>query len=233
MTNHMIKSFDEDLQRVKTMVEEMGKLTCRQLEAVFEAAERTDAALAARVIEHEPEADRLEHEIDELVVRLLALRHPLAGDLRHVLGALRIANELERICDHAENIAHRLITRLHNGETERLRALVQIGQFATTMVKDAMRAYTEADTALAQNVWARDKELDEMYTALFRELVTYMMEDARRITPSTHMLFIARDIERVGDRATNIAEMAIYRTSGVPVEEERPKADATKELTAN
>lgn len=232
MSDHMIRAYEEELLRLRRLIDEMGNLTIMQLETALDAAEQSRPELAAQVIEREPGADRLEHQIDGLIVRVLALRQPVARDLRELLATLRIANELEQICDYAENMSTRLIA-LHATLVEPARSLVNLGRFATTMVKDAMRAYTEADTALAQNVWARDKELDEMYTALFRELVTYMMEDARRITPSTHMLFIARDIERVGDRATNIAEMAIYRTSGVPVEEERPKADATKELTAN
>jgi len=232
MSTHVIKSFDEDLQRLKTLVETMGDLTCRQLDAIVEAMERTDAGLAARVIEREPEADHQEHEIDHLVVQLLALRHPLATDLRHVLSALRIANELERICDHAENMARRLISSLHNGETERVRALVQIAEFAATMAKDAMRAYAGADSAGADDVWTRDKRLDEMYTGLFRGLLTYMMEDPRHISATVQILFIARDIERVGDRATNIAEMVSYFVEGTPVPEERPKADATPSIVA-
>jgi phosphate transport system protein len=176
------------------------------------------------------EVDRLEHQIDGLVVRIIALRQPVARDLREILAALRIANELERICDHAENMSIRLVA-LQATLGEPARSLVNLGRFSTSMVKDAMRAFADSDTALAQDVWRRDKELDEMYTAFFRELMTYMMEDARRIAQGMHILFIARDIERVGDRATNIAEMAIYKTSGVPLEEERPKADATKALT--
>ncbi len=229
MTSHLSTSFEEELLRLRNLVVTMGTLTVAQLEMVLQAAEQLDSSLAGRVIEREPEADRLEHQIDNLVIRVLALRQPLAVDLRQALADLRIANELERICDHAKDLAERLIA-LAVGENARLRSLVNLGRFSLAMVKDAMRAYQDADAALAENVWQRDKELDEMYTGLFRELLTYMAEDPRRISASTQMLFMARDIERVGDHATNIAEMVNYLITGVTVEEERPKADATKTI---
>jgi phosphate transport system protein len=229
MTDHLSKSFEEELLRLKSLVVTMGNLTIEQLETALQAAERLDTALAARVIEREPEADRLEHQIDSLVIRVLALRQPMAVDLRQALSGLRIANELERICDHAKGLAERLIALATSGNA-RLRSLINLGRFAVVMVKDAMHAYHEVDALQAEEVWNRDKELDEMYTGLFRELLTYMAEDPRRISSSTQMLFMARDIERVGDHATNIAEMVSYLVGGVPVEEERPKADATKSL---
>lgn len=229
MSDHLAKAFEEELVRLHRMVTEMGNLTTDQLETVLKAAEQHDRDLATRVIQREPEADRLEHQIDNLVVRLLALRQPVAIDLRQALSGMRIATELERICDHAESLAERLIA-LSSVETGSLRSLINLGRFASTMVKDAIVAYTEANTFHAQEVWNRDKELDEMYTGLFRELLTYMVEDPRRISGATHMLFMARDIERIGDRATNIAEAVLYLVRGVPIEEERQKADATKSL---
>ncbi len=229
MTDHMIKAYEGELQQLKSMVVTMGRVTAEQIVAALGAAQRSDPDLASRVVEREPEADRLAHQIGALVVRLLALRQPVAVDLRAILSALRIANELERICDHAENMAKRLIA-LETRKIELMRSLVNLGQFAATMVKDAMDAYAAADGRKAQEVWDRDRELDEMYTALFRELITYMMEDPRRISAATHMLFMARDIERIGDRATNIAEMVLYLVRGTPIEEERPKADATKSI---
>ncbi len=232
MTDHMIKAYEGELQQLKSMVVTMGRVTAEQIEAALGAAQRSDPDLASRVVEREPEADRLAHQIDALVVRLLALRQPVAVDLRAILSALRIGNELERICDHAENMAKRLIA-LETRKVELMRSLVNLGQFASVMVKDAMDAYAAADGRKAQEVWDRDRELDEMYTALFRELITYMMEDPRRISAATHMLFMARDIERVGDRATNIAEMVLYLVRGTPIEEERPKADATRSIVLN
>jgi phosphate transport system protein len=229
MSNHLAKSFEEELLRLRNMVVAMGNLTIEQLQDAIQAVEKAESDLATRVIEREPEADRREHQIDNLVIRILALRQPVAVDLRQALSSLRIANELERICDHAESLAKRLIA-LSSQRSEPLRSLVNLGRFAVVMVKDAMHAYSEADDAQAQEVWNRDTELDEMYTSLFRELLTYMVEDPRRISTATQMLFMARDIERIGDRATNIAEIVRYLVGGVPVEEERTKADATKSI---
>jgi phosphate transport system protein len=185
--------------------------------------------VAARIIEREPEADRMGHEIEGLAIRLLALRQPMANDLRAVLAALRIANELERICDYAKDLAERVIA-LRSSGVEPTRSLGNIGRFATKMVEDALRAYAEANIQEARDVWSRDKALDEMYTSLFRELLTYMIEDPRRISESTQMLFMARAIERVGDRATNIAEMVRYLVGGIVSGEEREKANATKSI---
>lgn len=227
MTDQVAGAYEEELLRLRSLITEMGTLTISQLERAIDALENFSLDAATAILEREPEADRLEHRVDRLVIRLIALRQPVASDLRQILAALRTANELERVCDHAEDMARRLIA-LQPAPGALVHPLSDLGRFATAMVRDVMRAYTEADAVAAQKVWDRDRELDEMYTALFRELITYMMEDAHRITPSIHMLFIARDIERVGDRATNIAEMVIYRARGLIVEEERPKADATK-----
>jgi phosphate transport system protein len=229
MSDHLSKPFDEELLRLKSMLAEMGDLAFYQLDTVLEAAAKLGTALAARVIEREPEADDLEHQIDSLVIRVLALRQPVAVDLRHALAGLRIANELERICDHAEDLAQRLMT-LPAGQDQSLHSLINLGRFATTMVKDAMGAYKGADAGRARDVWDRDTALDRMYTSLFRELLTYMVEDARQISGCTQMLFMARDIERIGDRATNIAEAVQYLVGGVPFEEKRPKADRTKSI---
>jgi phosphate transport system protein len=229
MNDHTSRSYEEELSRLKDLTATMGELTQEQLEGVLEAIERFDKDLAARVIEREPEADRLEHQIDSLVVRMLALRQPVAVDLREILTGLRTANELERICDYAEDVAGRIVA-LHATEVAPTRSLINLGQFAAAMVKDAMRAYGERNAQDAQSVWLRDKEVDEMYTALFRELLTYMMEDPRRISASTQMLFIARAFERVGDRATNIAEMVNYMVRGETIEEPRPKGDTTKTM---
>ncbi|HVO02104.1 MAG TPA: phosphate signaling complex protein PhoU [Candidatus Cybelea sp.] len=230
MTEHMIRSFDEELRRLKYLVEEMGKFTQGQLVAIVEAMEHADATLAERVIQREPEADHQEHAIDDLVVRLLALKHPVAIDLRETLACLRIANELERICDHAENAAERLIGSLREDQHVKVRALAPLADFASLMVNDAMEAFSATDGAKAQDVWNRDQRLDEMYSNLFRNLLTSMIEDPRHITATVQVLFIARDIERIGDRATNIAEMARYFADATPVPEQRPKADTTASI---
>jgi phosphate transport system protein len=229
MSEHTVKSYNEELGRLKEMVLGMGRLTRQQLERVLDAAEKLDPELAAPVIEHEPEANRMEHEIDELAIRLLALRQPVAIDLRAVLSAMRIANELERVCDYAADLAERLITLRANGGGS-VGSLVSLGRFAVAMLTDAMSAYANGDDRQALEVWARDKELDKMYTGLFRELLTHKMQDARQISVSIQMLFMARDIERAGDRATNIAEIVRYLVCGTIPEEVRPKADATRSI---
>jgi phosphate transport system protein len=229
VSEHVLKSFEEELVRLKGRVRDMGELTGVQLEAAIRCTEGPNFELAATVIQREPEANRMMHEIDSLVIRVLALRQPWAIDLREVLSALRIAIELERICDHAEDLAQRVIT-LCNARVEPAHSLVNLGRFAMKMVNDAMHAYTKMDDSEAQQVWTSDTELDAMYTALFRELLTYMLEDPRQISANAQMLFMARAIERIGDRATNIAETVRYLVGGTPVEEERPKADATKSL---
>lgn len=229
MSEHTVKSYNEELARLKEMALAMGRLTRQQLERVLDAAEKAAPQLAAPAIEHEPEANRMEHEIDGLAIRLLALRQPVAIDLRAVLSAMRIANELERVCDYAADLAERLIA-LPPSEGEPVRSLVSLGRFAVAMLNDAMTAYANGDDRQALEVWGRDKELDKMYTGLFRELLTYMLQDQRHISMSTQMLFMARDIERAGDRATNIAEIVRYLVSGTIWEEVRPKADATRSI---
>lgn len=229
MTEHMIKSYEEELIRLNRMITGMGKLTSEQLGAAIGAAERSDSEMAARVMEREPEADRMAHEVENLVIRILALRQPMAIDLRQALSALKIAGELERICDHAKDLAQRLIALCAAG-VEPLPSLVELARYGATMVSDAMHAYAQMDAAEARAVWNRDTELDARYTVLFREFLTCTLEDLRQISANTQMLFMARAIERIGDRATNIAEIVLYLVGGTPVEEERPKADATKSM---
>jgi phosphate transport system protein len=227
MSNHIVKSLDEQLHQLRRLVEKMGSLASEQLESALDAIEKSDRALARRVIEREPDADRMQHEIDRLSIRLLALRQPVAVDLREVLSAQRIASELERICDYAEDLAERFLGLRMSGE-EPLRSLIALGRFAVAMVEDVMAAYASRDDLRAQEVWARDKELDEMYSACFGKLLAYIMENAEHTSSGTQMLMMARAIERAGDRATNIAEMVRYIVGGTLVEEERPKADTTK-----
>jgi phosphate transport system protein len=229
MIEHLLKVYEEELSRLHGLVAALGGLAGEQLDAATASAERHDPEAAASVLRREPEADRLTREIDDLAIRILALRQPVAVDLRAVIAALRIGNELERICDYAEDFAQRSIA-LDVAKIEPVQSLVQLSHYGTTMVKDAMRAYRRLDAAEAQEVWDRDAELDQRYTALFRELLTYMLEDPRQISANTQMLFMARTVERIGDRATNIAEIVHYLVAGVPVEEARRKADATKSM---
>ena len=229
MSNHIVKSLDEQLYRLRHLVERMGKLASEQLQAALDALEKSDCTIARRVVEREPDADRMQHEIDRLSIRLLALRQPVAIDLREVLSAQRIASELERICDYADDLAERFLGLRTTGE-EPLRSLITLGRFAVAMVEDAMAAYASCDDLRAQEVWARDKELDEMYSDCFGKLLTYITENSEHTSTGTQLLMMARAIERTGDRATNIAEMVRYIVGGTLVEEERPKADRTKPM---
>jgi len=226
-SEHIIKSYDDELRRLNNTIMQMGGLAEGQLAAAIDAVMKRDSELAARVVAGDTAVDRLEHEVDGLVVRLLALRQPMARDLREMLAALKIAGDLERICDYAANVAKRSIALKHVPPAEPIFALPRMANLARSLTKDVIDAYVARDAEKALVVWARDEELDEMYSGLFRELLTYMMEDPRNIGPSTHLLFIAKNIERIGDHATNIAETVHFLALGRSIEETRPKGDTT------
>jgi phosphate transport system protein len=222
---HIIKSYDEELGRLSKMIVEMGGLAESQLAAAIEAVAKRDSALATRVIEGDDRVDQLERDLDNLAVRLLALRQPMARDLREIVAALKIASDLERICDYAVNVAKRSIALAQSPPIQPIHALPRMAQFALLLVKDVIDAYVERDPDKALVVWTRDEELDEMYSSLFREFLTYMMEDPRNIGVYTHLLFMAKNIERIGDHATNIAENLYYLVHGTPINQVRPKGD--------
>jgi phosphate transport system protein len=224
---HIVKSFDESLLRLSETVQRMGGLAEAQLAAAVDSVVRRDAELAARVVEDDPKVDELERQVDEMVMKLLALRAPVASDLRLVLGTLRIASDLERIADYAKNVAKRAIALSQISPLKPTHAVPRMAKVVQEMIKDVLDSYTNRDVERADAVWARDEELDEMYSSLFRELLTYMMEDARNITGSTHLLFIAKNIERIGDHATNIAEQVHFLVTGTPIGAQRPKGDET------
>jgi phosphate transport system protein len=222
---HIIKSYDEELGRLNKMIVEMGGLAESQLAAAVDAVSRRDSALAARVIEGDAEVDDLERELDNLAIRLLALRQPMARDLREIFVALKIGSDLERICDYAANVAKRSIALSQTPPIQPIHALPRMARLALRLIKDVIDAYVAHDAEKALDVWRRDEELDEMYASLFREFLTYMMEDARNIGAYTHMLFMAKNIERIGDHATNIAENLYYLVHGTALTEARPKGD--------
>src|SRR5712671_3001668 len=224
-TEHIIKSYDEELRRLNNTITQMGGLGESQLAAAIEAVVKRDSELAARVVEGDARVDQLEREVDGLVVRLLALRQPMARDLREILAALRIASDLERICDYAANVAKRSIVLNQSPPVKPVYTLPRMVRLAQALTKDVLDAYVARDADKALVVWARDEELDEMYSSLFRELLTYMMEDPRNITASTHLLFMAKNIERIGDHATNIAETVYFLVHGKPLNQARPKGD--------
>ena len=222
-SEHIVSAFDQELNELKNKVSEMGGLAEAQLVNALEAMQRRDTDLASRTIESDARVDEMEHEIDAFVVQLLALRQPVASDLREIIVALKISSDLERIADYATNVAKRTMTLAQSPQVRPAHAIPRMGRLAISMIFDVLDSYSDRDTQKAIAVWRRDEELDEMYISLFRELLTYMMEDARSISSCTHLLFIAKNIERVGDHATNIAESIYYLVEGRPLLQSRPK----------
>ena len=223
--SHIVKSFDEELARLSDLISRMGGLAETQLEQSIEALQKRDSSLADAAIEHDQKIDVLHAEVDEMAIRLLALRQPMAGDLRHIVAGLKIAPIVERIGDYAKNVAKRAIALNQMPPVKPLFTIPRMGRMVREMTKDVLDAFANNDVAKAYEVWIRDAEVDDMYDSLFRELLTYMMEDPRNITPCTHLLFVARNIERIGDLATNIAELIHYQVEGVILDQDRPKTD--------
>ncbi|HEX2116151.1 MAG TPA: phosphate signaling complex protein PhoU [Alphaproteobacteria bacterium] len=228
---HIVKAFDEQLERLTNMIARMGGIAEGQIAGAIQAVIKRDADLAASVVEADHKVDVLEREIDEQAVSLLALRQPMAGDLRTVVSALRIASDVERIADYAANVAKRAIALAQMAPVRPVFQIPRMGMVARDMVRDVLDAYATHNVDKAVAVWNRDEELDEIYSSLFRELLTYMMEDPRNITACTHLLFIAKNIERIGDHVTNIAETIHYLVVGKPLLGERPKGDFTSFMT--
>jgi phosphate transport system protein len=232
VSEHIIKSYDEELRRLDNAITQMGGLAETQLANAIEAVVKRDSRLAADVVEADARVDELEQDIESLALRLLALRQPMAVDLRQILAALKTASDLERIGDYATNVAKRSIVLNQSPPVKPAFSIPRMGRLGQVMIKDVLDAYVERDADKALLVWARDEELDEMYTSLFRELLTYMIEDARNITACTHLLFMAKNIERIGDHATNIAETLYFMVHGTPLTMARPKRDWTTSTSA-
>lgn len=226
-TEHIVSSFDSELQELNQIIVRMGGMAESMLATAIDALVKRDSDLAKKVIESDKEVDILEKAADEAAVNLIALRQPMANDLREVVAALKIASDIERIGDLAKNVAKRTIALNQTPPTRPAYAIPRMASLVQSIMKDTLDAYVERDADRAVDVWHRDEEVDEMYTGLFRELLTYMMEDPRNITPSTHLLFIAKNIERMGDHATNIAENIYYLATGDQLDGRRPKGDTT------
>ena len=226
--SHILSAFDRDLEAIQTLVLKMGGLVEAAMLDSAEALERMDAELALKVRMGDLAIDALEQEINTECVRLIAIRAPTASDLRTVLTVMKIAASLERCGDYAKNLAKRtaLLVQMPvlGGTAGSVRRMAKA---VTVMLHDALDAYFARDLTRAEEVRQRDQEVDQMYTALFRELLTHMLEDPRDITAAMHLHFIAKNIERVGDHATGIAEQVIYLTTGDLPGEDRPKADLT------
>ncbi|WP_298375126.1 phosphate signaling complex protein PhoU [Azospirillum sp.] len=226
-TEHIVRSFAQELQRLSNLVTQMGGVAEAQVEAAVKAVARRDVGLASQVMQADARLDAYERDIDAEAVRLLALRQPMAQDLREIVSSLKIAADLERIGDYAANIAKRSLALAQMPLVRPAVAIPRMGRLVETIMKDVLDAYTERDVDKAIAAWERDEELDDLYTSLFREGLTYMMEDPRNITPCTHLLFMAKNMERIGDHATNIAETIHYLVVGSPLNLARPKSDGS------
>lgn len=234
MPEHTLKRFDEELERLSATISEMGGLAESQLAQSLRALRERDTEIAEKVIVEDPRVDALDEAVQEQTVRLLALRQPMAVDLRVILSSIKIAAALERIADYAKNTAKRSIVLTQMAPPpSAISGIDRLGRLVRTALKDVLDAFAQGDVAKARDVWERDEEIDQVYTCLFRELLTYMMEDPRTITACTHLLFMAKNIERAGDHVTNIAELVSFRTTGHGFEEARPKGSAAMYATSN
>ena len=225
---HIVRSYEEELALLNNKIAKMGGLAEQVLGQSFEALERRDPDLAASTIKKDEEIDELQREIEEQAVVMIARRQPMAYDLRQIMAALRISADLERIGDLGKNIAKRAVAVVTEQQPKQLMlGLKHMGELALGQLKDVLDAFIERDADRALGVWYKDEEIDAMYNSLFRELLTYKMEDPRNIGLCTHLLFGAKNIEHVGDHATNIAETVYYLVHGRTITDQRPKGDTT------
>ena len=226
MTEHTVRSFSQDLEELTGDLARMGGLAEDMLSDAIQAIATRDLALAETVVARDPQVDALQVEAEKKILRLLALRQPLARDLRQTISALKIAAELERIADLAKSIAKRvkLVDKIEAPSA--LKGVARMGKLVNAQLKRVLDAYSAQETDAAGKVWSRDEEVDEHYQSLFREVVTYMIEDPRTISACAHLLFVAKNLERIGDHCTNIAEEIHFLVTGEQLPTERPKVDA-------
>ena len=233
MNEHTIKAFDSELKELAREIVEMGGLVEQQIADAVNALVKQDMDLAQVVIAADPQVDALQREIEERAVLTIARRQPMAVDLRETIASLRVAGALERMGDYAKNIAKRVLA---SGTESRplpvVRGLRHMADLVLSALKRVLDAYVQRDVKEALAVWRGDEEIDAVNNSLFRELLTYMMEDPRNITFCTHLLFCAKNIERIGDHATNIAETVYFMIQGRPITDERPKGDTLAALAA-
>ncbi len=224
---HIVKSYGQELQLLRGLMTAMGGIVENQVALATDAILHGDAGVATRAVELDLQVDAQEREAEQLVIRMLALRQPMANDLRQIVGAMKITAAMERIGDYAKNIARRSIVLGEHRLPFSLAGIANMSRLVQANLKLVIDAIGENDATKARQAWQADLAIDEIYNSIFRELITYMMEDARNITPCTHLLFIAKNLERIGDHATNIAEHVHYAVTGEPLREERPKSDGS------
>jgi phosphate transport system protein len=226
--DHTAKAFDTDLQEIMRKVAEMGGLAEKQIADAVQALLERDSELAERVIATDPIIDGMQHDIEEKAILTIARRQPMAVDLREIVGAMRVCNDLERIGDHAKHIGKRVVALGTDLYPQTLiRGVEHMSELVLAEIKQVLDAYASRDLQGALAVWKGDEEVDALCTSLFRELLTYMMEDPRNISFCMHLMFCAKDIERMGDHATNIAETVYFMIEGRPITDQRPKGDTT------
>ncbi len=229
MTDHIVRSYDAELEGLRRSLAEMGGMSERMLGDSTVALVRRDTTLAQKVISADQRLDNLQRDVEERAVLTIARRQPLANDLRELISAIRIAADIERVGDLAKNIAKRAVAISGQFQPPH-RAVVgleHMSRLVQAQLKDVLDAYAASNEQKAMEVWRRDDEIDALYTSLFRELLTYMMEDPRNITFCTHLLFCAKNVERIGDHTTNIAETIHYLVTGESLDLNRPKLDTT------
>lgn len=228
MTQHTVRAFDEDLTRLHGMVSDMGSRAAMAIELAVKALEQRDLTAAEAIVADDKRIDELEAEIERHVVTTIALRAPMADDLRTMIAALKIAAVLERVGDYGKSIAKRVPILSGDRAIEGIPLLASMAQLVCEMLRDIMAAYAGRDAAKAEEVCARDRKVDEFYNAIFRASITYMMENPRSITESAHLLFIAKNLERAGDHATNVGEMIYFAATGRHMDEREKGADITE-----
>ena len=231
---HIVSSYDDELKYLIRRISEMGGIAERMVGDAVQALIHSDAAHAQRVISEDVILDNAERDIGEKAILIIARRQPMAQDLREIMGSIRIAADLERVGDLGKNIAKRVVAVQGSAQPKKLvRGLEHLAELALTQLKEVLDAYASRSSTVAASVRMRDEEIDAMYTSLFRELLTYMMEDPRNISACTHLLFCAKNIERIGDHATNIAETIYFMATGAQLAVERPKDDETPTVVAD
>ena len=224
---HIVKSYDGELKRLRALISDMGGMVEHQVADACDAVVNRNTEAATQAVAQDPKVDEAEREIEQFVIRLLALRQPVAGDLRQIVSSLKITSDLERIGDYAANVAKRSVVLQQFTLPYTLTGLGHMSRLVQENLKRVIDAAGVGDADEALEVWRADEPIDQIYNALFRELITYMMEDPRNITPCTHLLFIAKNLERIGDHATNIAETVYYAVTGQPLLGARPKGDTS------
>jgi len=231
LTEHTVKSFERELSHVKVAIGRMGELVLEQFQAACQVLDAGDDDLAERTIAADRGVDALELDVANSALKLLALRQPMADDLRETLGAVKIAGDLERAGDLAKGVAKRARVVIRSPRVKSVQRVIDMAALVSNQLEEVVRAYIDHDAELARAVWARDRVVDDWHESLFRELLTYMMEDVRTITVSTHLLFIAKNVERIGDHCANIANTVNYVVNGKPLAESRPKGADSRSST--